>query len=200
VPPQAHARRAGVMSGSASAMRWKQPASALRERDRACVDQRKVTVYTGATRRANRTRPRSPSIAADHLGVTPDDITIVTGDTAATALGIGSFAAPHGGQCGILRPSRRTGALAQDQAIRRRYDGGGRRGHRAGGQPCQIAGSDIKRSFREIAVRAVGMPGNSMAGGRRPAWRRAATSRQINQPIPTALMWPRSRSISRPAT
>jgi len=33
---------------------------------------------------------------------------------------------------------------------------------------AKIAGSDIKRSFREIATRAVGMPGYSMAGGPTP--------------------------------
>src|SRR5947207_4190316 len=53
----------------------------------------KLTVYTGATPQGQSHKTTLAQIAADHFGCTPDDVTIVTGDTAATGLGVGSFAA-----------------------------------------------------------------------------------------------------------
>src|SRR5262245_63796704 len=53
----------------------------------------KITVYTGATPQGQSHKTVLAQIAADHFGCTPDDITIVTADTAATGLGVGSFAA-----------------------------------------------------------------------------------------------------------
>src|SRR2546429_7282346 len=53
----------------------------------------KLTVYTGATPQGQSHKTTLAQIAADHFGCTPDDVTIVCADTAATGLGIGSFAA-----------------------------------------------------------------------------------------------------------
>src|SRR6185436_17840587 len=53
----------------------------------------KITVYTGATPQGQSHKTTLAQIAADHFGCTPDDITIVCADTAATGLGVGSFAA-----------------------------------------------------------------------------------------------------------
>src|SRR5262249_48334600 len=53
----------------------------------------KITVYTGATPQGQSHKTVLAQIAADHFGCTPDDINVVTADTAATGLGVGSFAA-----------------------------------------------------------------------------------------------------------
>src|SRR5207302_6931394 len=53
----------------------------------------KLTVYTGATPQGQSHKTTLAQIAADHFGVTPDEVTVVTADTAATALGVGTFAA-----------------------------------------------------------------------------------------------------------
>jgi aerobic carbon-monoxide dehydrogenase large subunit len=128
----------------------------------------KVTVYTGATPQGQSHKTTLAQIAADHLGVTPDEITVVTGDTAATALGIGSFAARTAVNAGssvhlaAQELAHKIKQFAADMMEAAEQDIVLEDGH------AKIAGSDIKRSFREIAVRAVGMPGYSMAGGPSP--------------------------------
>jgi aerobic carbon-monoxide dehydrogenase large subunit len=128
----------------------------------------KVTVYTGATPQGQSHKTTLAQIAADHLGVTPDEITVVTGDTAATALGIGSFAARTAVNAGssvhlaAQELAHKIKQFAADMMEAAEQDIVLEDGH------AKIAGADIKRSFREIAVRAVGMPGYSMAGGPSP--------------------------------
>jgi carbon-monoxide dehydrogenase large subunit len=128
----------------------------------------KVTVYTGATPQGQSHKTTLAQVAADHLGVTPEDVTIVTGDTAATGLGIGSFAARTAVNAGssvhlaAQELARKIKQFAADMMEAAEQDIVLEDGH------AKIAGSDIKRSFREIAVRAVGMPGYSMAGGPSP--------------------------------
>ena len=128
----------------------------------------KLTVYTGATPQGQSHKTTLAQIAADHLGLTPDDITIVTGDTAATALGVGSFAARTAVNAGssvhlaAQELSHKIKQFAADMMEAAAEDIVLEDGH------ARIAGSDIKRSFREVAARAVGMPGYSMAGGPTP--------------------------------
>jgi len=128
----------------------------------------KVTVYTGATPQGQSHKTTLAQVAADHLGVTPEDVTIVTGDTAATGLGIGSFAARTAVNAGssvhlaAQELARKIKQFAADMMEAAEQDIVLEDGH------AKIEGSDIKRSFREIAVRAVGMPGYSMAGGPSP--------------------------------
>jgi aerobic carbon-monoxide dehydrogenase large subunit len=128
----------------------------------------KVTVYTGATPQGQSHKTTLAQIAADHLGLTPDDVTIVTGDTAATALGIGSFAARTAVNAGssvhlaAQALAHKIKQFAADMMEAAEQDIVLEAGH------ARIAGSDIKRSLREIATQAVGMPGYSMAGGPSP--------------------------------
>ncbi|HEY6254482.1 MAG TPA: xanthine dehydrogenase family protein molybdopterin-binding subunit, partial [Xanthobacteraceae bacterium] len=128
----------------------------------------KVTVYTGATPQGQSHKTTLAQIAADHLGLTPDDVTVVTGDTATTALGVGSFAARTAVNAGssvhlaAQELSHKIKQFAADMMEAAEQDIVLEDGH------AKIAGSDIKASFREIAVRAVGMPGYSMAGGPTP--------------------------------
>ena len=128
----------------------------------------KLTVYTGATPQGQSHKTTLAQIAADHLGVTPDDITIVCADTAATSLGVGSFAARTAVNAGssvhlaAQELSRKIKQFAADMMEAAEADIVLEDSH------ARVAGSDMKRSFREIAVRAVGMPGYSMAGGPTP--------------------------------
>jgi carbon-monoxide dehydrogenase large subunit len=128
----------------------------------------KLTVYTGATPQGQSHKTTLAQIAADHFGMTPDDITIVTADTAANGLGVGSFAARTAVNAGssvhlasgeVARKIKQFAAemmeAAEDDIV---LENGF----------AKIAGSDMKRSFREVAARAVGMPGFSMAGGPLP--------------------------------
>ena len=128
----------------------------------------KLTVYTGATPQGQSHKTTLAQISADHFGCTPDDITIVTADTAATGLGVGSFAARtavnagssvHLASAQVAQKIKQFAAqmmevAEQDVVLENGY--------------AKVAGSDVKRSFREVAAVAVGMPGFSMAGGPSP--------------------------------
>ena len=128
----------------------------------------KITVYTGATPQGQSHKTTLAQIAADQFGCTPDDVTIVTGDTAATGLGVGSFAARTAVNAGS------SVHLASKEAAQKIRQFAAAMMEVAEGDIelengfARVAGSDLKRSFREVAARAVGMPGFSMAGGPLP--------------------------------
>jgi carbon-monoxide dehydrogenase large subunit len=128
----------------------------------------KITVYTGATPQGQSHKTTLAQIAADHFGCTPDDVTIVTADTAATGLGVGSFAARtavnagssvHLASAQVATKIRQFAAQAMEVA---EHDVVLENGY------AKVAGSDLKQSFKQVAARAVGMPGFSMAGGPEP--------------------------------
>ena len=52
----------------------------------------KLVVTTGATAQGQGTKTMMAQLVADVLGVAPGDITVIAGDTAGTALGLGAFA------------------------------------------------------------------------------------------------------------
>jgi len=128
----------------------------------------KITVYTGATPQGQSHKTTLAQIAADQFGCTPDDVTIVTADTAANGLGVGSFAARTAVNAGssvhiaaglaaqkVKQFAAEIMEVAEgDIVLENGY--------------ARVAGSDMKRTFREVAARAVGMPGFSMAGGPEP--------------------------------
>lgn len=128
----------------------------------------KITVYTGATPQGQSHKTTLAQIAADQFGCTPDDVTIVTADTAATALGVGSFAARTAVNAGSsvhlasIELSHKIKQFAAEMMEVAVEDVVLENGH------AKVAGSDLTRSFRDIAARAVGMPGYSMAGGLTP--------------------------------
>ncbi|MCC6887579.1 MAG: xanthine dehydrogenase family protein molybdopterin-binding subunit [Hyphomicrobiales bacterium] len=128
----------------------------------------KITVYTGATPQGQSHKTTLAQIAADHFGCTPDDITIVTADTAATGLGVGSFAARTAVNAGssvhlaaaqVATKVRQFAAQALEVSEHDIVLENG---------IARVAGSDLKLSFKEVAARSVGMPGFSMAGGPEP--------------------------------
>jgi carbon-monoxide dehydrogenase large subunit len=128
----------------------------------------KITVYTGATPQGQSHKTVLAQIAADHFGCTPDDITIVCADTAATGLGVGSFAARTAVNAGssvhiaagqAAQKVKQFAAQAMEVA---EHDIVLENGF------AKVAGSDLKMSFKDVAARSVGMPGFSMAGGPEP--------------------------------
>src|SRR5215471_15053031 len=52
----------------------------------------RISVFTGVTSQGQGLETTLAQIAADELGVTPDDVTVINGDTAGIAQGIGTFA------------------------------------------------------------------------------------------------------------
>ena len=128
----------------------------------------KITVYTGATPQGQSHKTVLAQIAADHFGCTPDDITVVTGDTAATGLGVGSFAARtavNAGSSVHLASLEAASKIRQFAAAMMEVAEGDIELENGF---AKVAGSDLKKSFREVAAKAVGMPGFSMAGGPAP--------------------------------
>jgi carbon-monoxide dehydrogenase large subunit len=52
----------------------------------------RITVFTGVTSQGQGLETTLAQVAADQLGVTPDDVTVINGDTAGIGQGIGTFA------------------------------------------------------------------------------------------------------------
>jgi len=129
----------------------------------------RIVVYTGATPQGQSHKTTLAQIAGDELGVEIDAIDVVTGDTGGVSLGIGTFAARTAVNAGssvhvaaraVAEKAKRLAAgmmecLEEDLAL-------------AGGFVCLRDHPDVRKSLREIAVKAVGMPGFSMAGGLPP--------------------------------
>jgi aerobic carbon-monoxide dehydrogenase large subunit len=129
----------------------------------------KVVVYTGATPQGQSHKTTLAQIAADQLGISYEDVTVATADTADIAFGMGSFAARTAVNAGS---SVHLAAVAVAKKIKQ-----------VAGDMMEVSADDLelregfaqvrgvpglRRSFREIAVKAVGMPGFSMAGGLPP--------------------------------
>ena len=129
----------------------------------------KVVVYTGATPQGQSHKTTLAQIAADQLGISYKDVTVATADTADIAFGMGSFAARTAVNAGS---SVHLAALAVAKKIRQ-----------VAGDMMEVSADDLelrdgfaqvrgvpglRASFREIAVKAIGMPGFSMAGGLPP--------------------------------
>jgi carbon-monoxide dehydrogenase large subunit len=129
----------------------------------------KIVVYTGATPQGQSHKTTLAQIAAEKFGVEVDAVTVVTGDTAAVSLGIGTFAARTAANAG---PSVHLAAL--EVAAKAKQLAAGMMEcleddlELAEGYVRLKSAPDVQKSLRELAVRAVGMPGFSMAGGLPP--------------------------------
>lgn len=128
-----------------------------------------IVVYTGATPQGQSHKTTLAQIAADQLGVSYEAVKVVTADTGTVALGMGSFAARTAVNAGSS--VHLAAAAVADKA------------RRLAAEMLQVRAEDIvledgharvawrpeeRRSFRDIAVRANGMFGFSMAGGQPP--------------------------------
>ena len=129
----------------------------------------KITVYTGATPQGQSHKTTLAQIAADQFGVDIDAVTVVTADTAAIPLGVGTFAARTAVNAGssvhvaaieVAEKAKKIAAAMleaspSDLEI-------------AAGYVSVRGVPGMRKSLREIAVRSIGMPGFSMAGGLEP--------------------------------
>jgi len=129
----------------------------------------KIVVYTGATPQGQSHKTTLAQIAADQLGVSYDDVTVQTADTADIAFGVGTFAARTAVNAGnsvhlaAIEVAKKIKTIAADMLEAAPEDLELRDGFVAvRGVP------EMKKSLREVAVRSIGMPGFSMVGGLSP--------------------------------
>ena len=129
----------------------------------------KIVVYTGATPQGQSHKTTLAQIAADELGVSIDMISVETADTAQISLGMGSFGARTAVNAGssvhlaARQVAEKIKKVASDMLEARPEDLELNDGF------VHIAGvPGARKSFREIAVRTLGMPGNSLTGGFEP--------------------------------
>ena len=129
----------------------------------------RIVVYTGATPQGQSHKTTLAQIAADPLGVDCEDITVVTGDTAAIALGVGTFAARTAVNAGSSVHLAAVEVAAKAKKIAAgMMECVGDDLELAGGYVRLKSAPDVRKSLREIAVKSIGMPGFSMAGGLTP--------------------------------
>ncbi|HVH74266.1 MAG TPA: xanthine dehydrogenase family protein molybdopterin-binding subunit [Stellaceae bacterium] len=129
----------------------------------------KATVFTGATPQGQSHKTTFAQVAADQLGLDIADVSVVTGDTADIALGMGTFAARSAVNAGS---SVHLAAVAVADKIKE-----------FAAQMMEVSAADLelrdghaevrgvpamRKSFREIALYAIGVPGSSTLGGMLP--------------------------------
>jgi carbon-monoxide dehydrogenase large subunit len=129
----------------------------------------KISLYTGATPHGQSHKTILAQIAADELGVDYEDITVVTGDTASIAFGMGTFAARTAVNAGssahiaAKEVAKKMKTIAADMLQCSPADIELNNGF------AEMRDAPEKRKhFRELAFKAAGMPGVSMAGGLTP--------------------------------
>lgn len=129
----------------------------------------RIVCYTGATPQGQAHKTTLAQIVADQLGVTPDAVDVVTGDSSAVSLGIGTFAARtavnagssvHLAAAAVADKAKKLAAgmmecVEEDLELAEGYV-------RLKDHP------DVCKSLKEVAVKSIGMYGFSMAGGLPP--------------------------------
>ncbi len=123
----------------------------------------KVTVYSGATPQGQSHKTTLAQIVADQLGISYDDVTVITGDSSTVALGIGTFAARTAVNAGS---SAHVAALELAEKIKKiasemlEADAGDLELENGF---VQVKGaSSLRKSFREVATQSIGMYGYAM--------------------------------------
>jgi aerobic carbon-monoxide dehydrogenase large subunit len=129
----------------------------------------KIVLYTGATPQGQSHKTTLAQIAADQLGVSYEDVTVATADTKEIAFGVGTFAARTAVNAGssahiaAFEVAKKIKQIAGDMMEVSPDDLELRDGF------AEVRGvPGMKKSFREISVKSIGMPGFSMAGGLSP--------------------------------
>ncbi|MDO8630468.1 MAG: molybdopterin-dependent oxidoreductase, partial [Phycisphaerales bacterium] len=129
----------------------------------------KIAVYTGATPQGQSHKTTLAQIAADQFGVSFEDVTVVTADTAIIPMGIGTFSSRTAVNAGssvhlaAIKVSTKAKQIAAGMMECSEQDL-----ELADGFVRLKGAPEMKRSLREIAVKSIGMPGFSMAGGLPP--------------------------------
>ncbi len=129
----------------------------------------KIVLYTGATPQGQSHKTTLAQIAADQLGVSYENVTVATADTKDIAFGVGTFAARTAVNAGssvhiaAVEVAKKIKLIAADMMEVSPDDLELRDGF------AEVRGvPGLKKSFREIAVKSIGMPGFSMTGGLAP--------------------------------
>jgi aerobic carbon-monoxide dehydrogenase large subunit len=129
----------------------------------------KILVTTGATAQGQGVKTMLAQIAADVLEVSPGDIHVIDGDTAASPLGLGAYASRQAVTAGnavycaariVAEKIRKTAAALMEASADDMELAGGV--VRVKGVP------GMKRSFAEIAHALSGVPGFALPGGLPP--------------------------------
>jgi carbon-monoxide dehydrogenase large subunit len=129
----------------------------------------KIAVFTGATPHGQSHKTILAQIVADELGVDYEDVTVVTGDTATIAFGMGTFAARTAVNAGSSAHIAGKEVAKKLKAIAADMLAVGANDIVLGNSFAFVKGTPEKRKhFRELAFKAAGMPGVSMAGGMAP--------------------------------
>jgi len=129
----------------------------------------RIVCYTGATPQGQSHKTTLAQIVADQLGIDPHDVDVVTGDSSSVSLGIGTFAARtavnagssvHVAAAAVADKAKKLAAgmmecLEEDLEL-------------SGGFVRLKGHPDVRKSLRELAVKSIGTPGFSMAGGLPP--------------------------------
>jgi len=130
----------------------------------------RIHVACGASAIGQGTKTMLAQIVAEQLGRDMENITVVTGDTAATELGLGTFNSRH---AAISGPSAHAAALA----VRKKALTAAAAMLNVGEQALEIEGKYVKLrgedggkrlSLGEIAVAVAGLPGYFLPGGVSP--------------------------------
>src|SRR5258707_606659 len=123
----------------------------------------------GATPQGQSHKTTLAQIAADQLGVSYEDVTVATADTRDIAFGVGTFAARTAVNAGssahlaAVEVARKIKLIAADMMEVSPDDLELRNGF------AEVRGvPGLRKSFRDIAVKSIGMPGFSMPGGLSP--------------------------------
>jgi carbon-monoxide dehydrogenase large subunit len=126
----------------------------------------KIIVTTGATAQGQGTKTMLAQLAADVLGVAPEQIHVVDGDTAASPLGLGAFASRQ--------------AVTAGNAIHRAATMVAEKAKKAAATMLEVAADDLeivdgevrvkgvpamKKSLAQIAQALVGVPGYALPAG-----------------------------------
>ncbi len=129
----------------------------------------KIIVCSGAAPQGQSHKTMLAQICADQLQIPPDNIDVVTGDTGAIAIGVGTFGARSAVNAGnaahVAAMEVRNKAILLAASM---LKVSAEKLELKAGYVYNVAQPEQRRSFREIAIYAAGSPGYSLPGGVTP--------------------------------
>jgi len=128
----------------------------------------RVTMFTGATAQGQGLKTALAQICAAELGVAPEDVTVVAGDTATVPLGLGAFASRQAVTAG--NSTHLAARAVRDKAIKvaaHLLEAAPEDLELSGGR-VRVKGADLSVGLADIAKAVAGMPGFALPGGVEP--------------------------------
>ena len=128
----------------------------------------RVTMFTGATAQGQGLKTALAQICAAELGVSPQDVTVVAGDTATVPLGLGAFASRQAVTAG--NSTYVAARAVRDKAIKvaaHLLEAAPEDLELSGGR-VRVRGADLSVGLADIAKAVAGMPGFALPGGVEP--------------------------------